>query len=89
MKTLFTTKRVFIEDTTQEEVVRDIAFYLDNADVWERMEQGVFKQHENITICRMNDQSSYCLKIEWSKFNQIMKDFVNRQGDIIIQMKQN
>jgi hypothetical protein len=89
MKTIFTTKRVFIEDNTQVETVRDISFFLDNVQLWERMEAGVFNEHENITICRMECGDSYCLKIEWSKFNQIMKDFINQQGDIIIQMKQN
>ena len=89
MKTLFTGVRLFIDENTSEEISRSISFFLDNVQVWESGEKGLFKNYNVVTIVRLDNQSSYCIKIDYNRFNQIMLDFLNRQGDIIIQMKQN
>jgi len=89
MKTVFHCNRlVKDEDTKVEEILR-ACFFLDDVMQWETGGADLFERTKQTTHVDVRSGHALYIDVPFVKFNQIMTDFLDRQGDIIIQMKQN
>ncbi len=90
MKTIFTCKRIFKDEDTGIEGAVSACFFLEDVVQFESAADNIFDKFKDpITLIDVRSGHAIYANIPFAKFNAIMINFISRQGDLIIKMKQN